>query len=374
MTYIVRIWESPADRSVPDSIDSTCKLLVELEASQPLGGNPKFVSLARRLTQRFPTPDMSPGADGDDGDNEVSLADIAWCDWPITGKTDAAVWNLGINAGRLDDVRPFVMQEANGLGLCVMDEQAGEVYLPTGNVLCLPGRAPAVKVDSKYDDVPQTREVLARIYERLAPLLIERGFKGNKRNLTFRRVFPDGWHDLKVFAPAERWPLCAEAAVYVTARFHAISDLVATISNPEQPLEAYKDTYTLLGHPRNWIEGDDPFLTKLNKYYQVRSYSEIDTVLDHLCSNLRMCVLPALDACRTVEDFDRALNPPPGVRSFFNGTMDGTKNIIAAYLARSPFLNDICREYDPRLHGRWEPDVANCIDYVLSHPLAISNG
>ena len=372
MTYVVRIWEPPSDRSLPDSLDAAEKQVHELDACRPSGENPKFVALAQRLTQRFPTADMWPVGDDDD-DGEVPLDEVAWKDWSSTDKIDDAVWNLGLNTGMLEDVRPVLIAEANALGLCVTDDQAGEVYLPGGKALGLPGQVPApANKESQYDDVPRTREMLALVYDRLAPLLAERGFKGKKRSLTFRRVFPDGWHELRVSAPTDAWPLHAEFEVFVTARFHAISDLVAAIAYPEVPPEDSKESSTLLGPQSNWIEGDEPFLfPRTKQHYKVRSYSEIDAVLDHLCMHLRMRVLPALDECRTVQDFDRALNPPANVRSLFNGYLGGKENIVAAYLARNPNLEEVCREYDPRPHGRWEPRVSNCIDYVRSHALVV---
>jgi hypothetical protein len=377
VTYVVRIWEPPSDRPLPDSLDAADKLLHELDACRPSAEKPKFVALARRLTQRFPTADMWPV--GDDGEeDEVPLDQVAWKDWSITDKIDDAVWNLGLNTGMLEDVRPFLIEEANALGLCMLDEQAGEAYLPGDKVLRMPGQQPApANKDNEYDDVPRTKEMLGLVYERLAPLLAERGFKGKKRSLTFRRVFVDGWHELYVWSSVDRWPVHAEFAVTVTARFHAISNRVAAIAFPEKPPKDVEDLCTLLGPQRNWIEGDEPFLfPRTNQHYEVRSHLEIETVLDHLCSNLRLRLLPALDACQTVEDFDRALNPPPGVRSFFNGYLGGKENIVAAYLARNTNLEELCREYDPRLHkGRdRNPRVEKCIDYVRSHPLIDADG
>jgi hypothetical protein len=128
-----------------------------------------------------------------------------------------------------------------------------------------------------------------------------------------------------------------------------------------------------LGPQKNWIEGGSPFLSILNRGYEVRNRAEIAPALGHLVAQLNARLLPALDGCRTVEDFDRALNPPPGAGSCFNGTLGGETNIMAAYLARNPRLQEICEKYDPRPRyaegWRPAPPVERCIDYVRSHPL-----
>lgn len=366
MSYVVKIWDA-ASASLPESVDAASKLLGELEAGPAPGGNPKFVQLARQLTQRFPTPDMLAG------DGEPDLADIAWSDWPIDGKTAAAVWNLGLNVGMLDAARPFLMQTANALGLGVLDEQAGEVHLPGGRILCLPGRAPVTHEDAA-DEAPRAREVSARFFEFLKPLLVARGFKGRKSSLTFRRSFAEGWHELYIWSPADRWPLCAEVTVTVTARLHAISDLVRGICYPERALEDFRDSATMLAHSDDWVVDEATFLSKPNKYYQVYRQADIEPALQHLGQNLLQRILPVLDACRNIADFDRELNPPPGFRSFFSCYLGGKERMLAAYLNANPRLDEICRELDPRLHGRWEPLVASCVDYVRTPPLAAAGG
>ena len=368
MSYVVKIWDAASGPALPESVDAASRLLGELETGAAPGGNPKFVQLARQLTQRFPTPEMLLGEEG-----EPDLAEIAWSDWPIDGKTEAAVWNLGLNVGMLDAARPFLMQKASALGLGVLDEQAGEVYLPGGRILCLPGRKP-VTPDDAANEAPRAREVSARIFEFLKPLLVARGFKGRKGSLTFRRSFAEGWHELYIWSPADRWPLCAEVTVTVTARLHAISDLVSGICYPGRALEDFSHSPTLIMHASDWIEGEAPFFSKLNKHYQVYLPAEIETVLQHLGENLLARILPALDACRSVADFDRELNPLPGVRSLFNCHLGGKERMLAAYLNANPRLDDICRELDPRLYGRWEPLVASCVDYIRNHPLAVAGG
>ena len=95
-------------------------------------------------------------------------------------------------------MRPFLIQKAQALGLGVMDEQVGEVYLPTGEMLCLPGQKPIAHQEDPPTDLPKSREVRDLLYEALLPLLSEHGFKGNKRSGTFKRVFAEGWHELLI--------------------------------------------------------------------------------------------------------------------------------------------------------------------------------
>lgn len=370
MGYLLRIWENAANLALPQTVDEAEARLLALRDVRT-EQNPKFIELAQRLVQQFPYPNE----DGDD-DDEATSDKMAWSDWPLDGETDnEPVWNLGVNTYLLETVRAAVMQEANALGLCVMDEQAGEVYLPGNRVLCLPGRTPyVVSKNQEEDAVPKNSEFLDRIFQHLEPMLAERGYKGRKRDRSFRRKFPMGWHELWVFAPAQ-YSICALAEVMIKARFEPITGLRIAITEPDiSPRDADSKT-TLLGKQERWMENDGPFLSH-NKAYEITRHGEIDIVLDHLCRILRERVLPALEACTTIGAVDRALNPPPGSESFFRGYQDGIDHILAAYLARNPRLEEISMEYKSR--RIWEPHARKfidnpktlaCLEYISNHPL-----
>ena len=360
MSYVLRIWENAADQPLPKTVDEAEALLAALRdvrAEQ----NPKFIRLAKRLVQKFPDPE------------EDESEESSWSDWPLDGETDnEPIWNLGVNTYRLDDVRPVVMQEANALDLCVMDEQAGEVYLPGKTVLCLPGKTPYVAAKEQEEDrVPKNKEFLDRIYQALEPMLAERGYKGRKRDRRFRRKFPEGWHELWIYDPAQYY-YCALATITLSARFEPITGL-QTLFAEQGPM--FKQWATMSARQKDWMEDGAP-LMGWNKAYEITKYCEIDIVTDHLCRVLRERILPILESCTTSEAYDRELNPPPGTKSFFSSSDDGIDPILSAYLARNPQLEELCQKYekirkwDP-FPGGWvdNPEVLACVDYVRTHPL-----
>jgi hypothetical protein len=133
MSYVVRIWSPPAG-TLPESIDVAAGMVAAQDKGGKTTDNPAFVTLAQRLIQNFPTADLVPEEDGDP---------VAWADWSSTDRLDEAVWNLGLNVDMLETVHPVLVKEANALGLCVTDDQAGAVFLPGGKILGSAGFKPA---------------------------------------------------------------------------------------------------------------------------------------------------------------------------------------------------------------------------------------
>jgi hypothetical protein len=97
MSYSIHVWSEVT----PPSSQAAEATLIRLGAQRP-GQNPKFVELARKLTERYP----SASADEDPDDSEV------WTDGPVDGRTDRAVYGLGIRLDALDEVLPFVVKTA----------------------------------------------------------------------------------------------------------------------------------------------------------------------------------------------------------------------------------------------------------------------
>lgn len=126
MSYVLRVWDYPDAASLPSTIDAVVKLVDQL--SENRGEQlPKFPILAARLTGHFPCLTASR--------SRSSKAKLAWADGPIDGQCESLVYSIGINRDLLDEVRSLVVVEANALGLHVLDEQAGDAFFATGEVL-----------------------------------------------------------------------------------------------------------------------------------------------------------------------------------------------------------------------------------------------
>ena len=117
MSYVIQIWEQPANLALPANSKAVWPMLDLLLTRSP-GPNPKYIELARQLMAQYPdVRDPKGGAE-------------VWLDGPADGSGVALVWNLGLSrCERLDEVRAVVIVRANALGLHVADEQTGKVFL-----------------------------------------------------------------------------------------------------------------------------------------------------------------------------------------------------------------------------------------------------
>ena len=191
MSYVLQIWEQPQGCPAPASVEAADQLLSQLHDT-PSGQNPKFIELAQRLKALFPCI-CSPEA------KKLPESKWAWSDGPLDGETESAVLGLGLNSDRLDKVRPFVVWHAKWLGLNVMDEQAGEVFLADGRVLCQPGSSASSTASEKSgNDLPKRAALVQIIFERLTPFLAQHGLKARKSDRSFKCTFPNGWHVLDI--------------------------------------------------------------------------------------------------------------------------------------------------------------------------------
>jgi hypothetical protein len=367
MSYVVQIWENPTSRALPASIDEAVQLLDELHEARS-EQNPKFIFLAQRLTSRYPCM-CSPTTGAEDDDEEISPSDYAWSDGPIDGRTNAAVYKLGLNVGLLEEVQPFVVQEANALGLCVMDGQAGEAYLPGGKVLSLsrPAASRQPTPQKNYDDVPKNKVLAQLVFARLTPLMAKHGYKARKSDLGFKRIFPNGWHEISVYADVDMWPLHAEFQVIASIRFHAVSDLVAAIVRPDYTPYMVKQLNTALTSQREWMDDENGnFIDKHNnKCYVLRSYSEVDAAVEHLLMKLETRLLPILKKSETIEGLDSLLNTEPLPSSPFGMKEGGIDNIIVAFLANNPRLEKLCDELSAKFANSNRADrTRRCVEYV----------
>lgn len=111
MSYVLHVWESPTPASVIEADRIQARLSEEKSAQ-----NPKFVAFARALAQ-------APGPRAD-----KNMQD-AWSDEPLDGRTDRAVYAIGVRAERL-----------------LYDVPAARAYLSDGKVLALPGISSATQL------------------------------------------------------------------------------------------------------------------------------------------------------------------------------------------------------------------------------------
>lgn len=360
MSYILHIWEQPSERPAPVSVEEADQQLSELRTALPRQ-NPRFIALAQNLTRRFPCICSAAAED-------IPESEWAWSDGPLDGKTGSAVYSIGLNSERVNEVQPFVVQSAKELKLNVMDEQAGAVYLAEGAVLTMSNCVAATAIPGAAE-VPSAAELEKILFEALQPLLAEYGFKKRKRD-SFRRVFSGGWQDIHINTGDDYSPRRAGFGFLYVGRLDVITELEVSVLSPQEPPEENKYRKTmacglssLILEPKN-----DPEL----KAISVRSYAEIDGKIEHVLTRFRSSILPMLEKCKTVEGFDEFLNVPVLADSIFYGgnPLNGCLQILTAYLAHNPNLEEICRQFEESVAPYPKSIVGNetrkCIEYVRS--------
>jgi len=158
MSHLLQVWESPQPSSVADA-RTICQRL-QREGAAP---SQRFARLAASLTARHPDIDAD---DTDDGG--------VWTDGPLAANGRGAVFGIGIRAHAAPAVVPFVVATAGALGLVVLDDESGLVYLPDGRVL---GQRAAVPAPTEPPAALTRGQVLQALQQSLAPQLEAAGLR-----------------------------------------------------------------------------------------------------------------------------------------------------------------------------------------------------
>src|SRR5580765_7231454 len=116
MSYNIAICTPPIaddDDAAWEAIDS----LINAKGDVP----PVFLELHDRLTARYPCICTLPDDQVDDG---------VWSDGPLWNDFGHRAAVLGITWSRVEEVLPFLVRAANGLGLAVFDWGDPAIYRP----------------------------------------------------------------------------------------------------------------------------------------------------------------------------------------------------------------------------------------------------
>lgn len=366
MSYALHIWEKPSDQPWPATVQDADKLLNALRATKRVQ-NPKFIALAKKLTRRYPCITSSKA-------EAMPEWELAWTDGPLDGRTDSAVYGVGVALARWEEVQPFVIEQARTLGLNVTDDLSGEIFLADGRTL-RPSQAgkPAPAGTNNYDHVPRPGKLEPMVFERLTPLMQQHGFKALKGQREFKCKFPNGWHLVCIFFQDD-WPLYCEVKLTVISRFHAVTDLTGPIVMPDRSKQEIKNWDTTILGQHRWMDDADTsgFVKGINKEYRIKSYAELDAVMEHLSGKLETRLFPILERYKTIEGLDALLNPDPVSSSIFLSSYEnGANHIGTAFLANNPRLEALCALFlDKTKDGKNYPDLVaglrKCVEYVRS--------
>ena len=362
MSYILKIWEPPGRPRDLNDLEGIVAAVAAAEEG-PVRPSRRFASLLRHLTGRYPDI-TSPAAE------ELPEAEWAWSDGPLAESAQDTVMVLGLRAGKLDEVRPFVIEQATGLGLAVLDPQAGAAWFP-GDVQ-VGGAAPATPARS---DAASGRldcgDTALLLFDALSPLLSAAGFKPARSARRWKRTDDAGWQEVILMAEDHGRGACG-FFLMCTVRLHAIAELQAPLFLQALPEKQRQQLPTVALRQDAWLSESDPLVAGPDRDYYVKEPAQLPRLTGQIVADCRTHLLPLLESARSVEGLDRLLNPEPLHRSVFFRGYDTRLDVHvwAAYLARNPRLEALCEHVLANVRGEQNAQPARtCIDYVRAHPL-----
>ncbi|MGJ8676939.1 MAG: hypothetical protein ACSHX0_05445 [Akkermansiaceae bacterium] len=92
------------------------------------GAHEKLKALHQVLTQKYPCLSSYP-------DDDPEMENSPWADGPMIGNFASKMGMLAIVYSRVDEVFPFILKEALGLGIIVADGQSERIYRPDEQLL-----------------------------------------------------------------------------------------------------------------------------------------------------------------------------------------------------------------------------------------------
>jgi hypothetical protein len=123
VSYIFHVWEHPRGGRPPANPEQASQFIT-VASNIETDLNPKYIAFAKAITARYPDLESMPDT-GDDSDMGV------WTDSPIDGKTECAIYAIGVLSDRLElDLLWSIVHAAYDQGLHVFDMQSASLFFP----------------------------------------------------------------------------------------------------------------------------------------------------------------------------------------------------------------------------------------------------
>jgi hypothetical protein len=283
MSYVIHLWEHEAPRSMVQALQLHEQLLVS-SAPAPVS---RFSDLLARLVKRFPA--------------EVGGQDADVATWvepaPPRVDVDGVVLSLALYGEGPVLLLSALIDEADALGLTVLDEQGGCVYLPGRQQLDMDGVSarPAARAPTKIDAERLTVGIVrARIKALLQAPLQRHGFvmgKGGDTWSEFQRQTPAGLQVIKIYRAMEVWQ-----HLFYCSLTPALPPTVAVAVAPAKDIRLFVPSGApLQAFPRyDYSDSFDCFVAC--------SIEELDLLLSAFLASIETLCLPVFDACLTALD------------------------------------------------------------------------
>lgn len=363
MTYILKIWQPAKGQRSRLELASVLADVAALEDGQARPSR-HFAALLAVLTRQYPDITSAEA-------REMAESEWAWSDGPLDDAAQDTVLVLGLRSGKVDEVQPFVIEQATARGLAVLDAQAGAAWFP-GNVR-LGATAPARTRQAAVaaDRMPNCGEAALLLFDALAPLLSAAGFRPARSKRRFRRTFEAGWQEVVVMTKDYGRGACGFSLMGLV-RIHAVSELHARVFLQSMPEKDRQALATVVLLQRGWMPEASPLVAGDHREYYVKQPAQLAQLREQAIADCSGHLLPLLDASRSVDGLDRLLNPDPLHKSIFfagyAGRLDA--HIWTAYLAGNPRLEALCEQILQHVRGdQFAYAARTCVEFVRAHPL-----
>jgi hypothetical protein len=341
MSHLLHVWESPLPASVAEAV--AIRTHLQREGAAP---SPRFALLAARLTARHPDIDADDDDDADPG---------VWTDGPLAANGRGPVFGIGIQAHAAAAVVPFVVATARALGLVVLDEESGLVFLPDGRVL---GQRPAPEAPPPPPDRALTRaDVLQALHQALGPRLAAAGFVPEEDEYDYQLAMPAA-RALVKFECESRSPQ------------HRVSVCLRLVMPGTQPLALlqllapHRIGFGVLDHEPAAAAG--LVWPGASPAYGAGSFIETAAELQSLCEHwqrrLDGALLPLVERCRSLRGLEQVLREQP---TCF-GPQQASLALAAAF-GRTD-LAALARQLDARTTHQWHDSTRDWLAFLQAAP------
>ncbi|MBS1159756.1 MAG: hypothetical protein H6R15_2175 [Proteobacteria bacterium] len=331
MSYVVHFWSRP----MPKSLDQAIEIFAALQ-NESRTQNPLFQMLAKRLTARFPCI----------MELEEDDPRMAWTDGPLNGITQEATYGIGILTDKIDEVQPFVVETATTLGLVVMDDQQGEVYLPGGTVLNSAGARPGKHLGMELAGNLSAALVERTLQDAMYPLLLAAGFEEIKALGGWWRTLDQGAQSLRLnIMESSSESVTFDVEVTVTNKHikpvvevmlqsagQGAEKLVATATSSLALFSLFFRTPSGLAKVRHPLR------------FEIKSIDELRTLAIELREMIVDHVIPILDTCNNVKNLAAFITRDDTRYNRIIGSLVETKNgfITSRQVSRNLFATEGC--------------------------------
>jgi hypothetical protein len=380
MSYILEIWEQPSHIPYPQSADAVAEQVMQMQDVKT-EQNPKFILLADMLVKQLPDLHRLMLA-GDESS--------AWTDSPLDGYCDDAVYNLGIDLTKIEEILPLLLTCTQQLKLSVSDPQTGEAWLGNGIYLevgqaAKPVTIPVFTPPNKLDEIkiPNNKDVQKLFIEQITPFMKQHGFQLLKKEKTFVKYSDDGYFLLKVAQGSKEYN---EGNIYLFASgVHWSIERLKALALQQPVPQGILDNSTYVIDSQVWLDfkniprAECPiFMGLVRGGYRVENYNVFPQIITHFQQQFESTLLHLFEQASNLPTLYYWFNKPYEERFITyiecGGGDCGFSLLFLAYLIKSAdFLSIIERHsrFASVLKQAGRYDHANkiemCIDYVEQH-------